>query len=70
MVKKLLYFIFRIQKSTFSLDSFYHVTPPTIIRRSKDIYKNHVSLGTNGPPQKIPILDKKCYQYYVQQNTQ
>ncbi|XP_074642005.1 polyphosphoinositide phosphatase-like [Tubulanus polymorphus] len=53
-----------IHKSTFPMDSIYHVTPPTVSRQSKDVYNDYLMIGINGPknPSKRNMA---LYQQYV-----
>lgn len=53
-----------IRQSVFSLDSLYHVTPPTVSRRDKDVYSEYMRKCTIGNPL-VPNSSKLLYQKYA-----
>ncbi|XP_033099185.1 polyphosphoinositide phosphatase-like [Anneissia japonica] len=55
-----------LHNSAFSLDSSYHVTPPTVSRLSKALYEENVQLARHGAKQ-CSRKDLNLYKFYVRQ---
>ncbi|XP_064627556.1 polyphosphoinositide phosphatase-like isoform X3 [Lineus longissimus] len=58
-----------IHKSSFNLDSSYNVTPPTVTRQSKEIYRQYVAMGL-GRPQVVSKRNHQIYQQFVRNKYQ